>query len=419
MKMLLLLCACAYAKVQTGTITLGGGDAVPDNHWKYLSKFAYRIGTGKWSIRFKTVRPNLATPVPITADVYLDNNWEDLESLPGCNRTTHRRTTASVDLPVNGEWSKWVTGSLSQSIRPHVWYFAAHDCSNNLPVSTRIKFEFMASQEDGSQFSSEQTGTPFILGMQFVLYGIFTYFFAKSCRKFYVSFDGLHPVIWTLIAAVILNLIALFLEYVHVWSYASDGQGYKALNVIGQMSEILSQVVLSSLLILIALGYTLLHSSLGNLDIVIPVIFIVGIIHLLLVGFGKVKDDASYKFSENEGMVGWLLVTLRLALLAWFLWASSETRKVTGMNIQNFLRRFEIAGSIFFLSFPATLIISSYVVPPYERHRFLMIGLFALTFGAYIWLARLFLGRGQYFTVSTLSSSFLPGGLKTGVDKEE
>ena len=116
-----LLAAPALAKVTSGTITIGGGSIVPDNNWKYISKFAYKIGTGKWSVRFKTVRPHVTRPIPISADVYLDTNWEDIENLPPCERVQHRRTTGSVDIPVDGEWSKWVTGNLAQSIRPHVW----------------------------------------------------------------------------------------------------------------------------------------------------------------------------------------------------------------------------------------------------------------------------------------------------------
>jgi len=414
-----LLVSVVSGKVTTGTITLGGGGIVPDNNWKYISKFAYQIGTGKWSVRFKTIRPNVTRPITLSADVYLDTNWDDIESLPACERVSHRRTTGSVDLPVDGEWSKWVTGNLAQSIRPHVWYFVVQDCANNLAVSTRIKYEFTAIQEDGSHFSSEMSGTPSVLLLQLIFYSVFSYYFVQACRRFYVSFDGLHPVIWTLTSAVLLHLFAILLECIHLWSYSSDGQGFKALNVIGQMSESLSQVVLSSLLILIALGYTLLHSSLGNLDIVIPIVFIIGIVHLLLVGFGKIKDDASYKFSENEGVVGWLLASLRCALLAWFLWGSYETRKVSNMKIQTFLRRFEVAGALYFLSFPATLIISVYMIPNYGRHRFMVAGLFVISFASYVWLSRLFLGRGQYFSVSTLSSSFLPGGLKPGADRDE
>ena len=406
----------SFGKFQTGTITIGGGE---DNQWRYLSKFAYQVGTGKWSVRFKTIRPHVLRPTPLVADVYLDNDWEEVDSRDACSRSSLRRTTGTVDIPTNGEWSKWITGNLAQSIRPHVWYFAAVDCKNNFNVPTKIRFELTATQANGSKFSAEVSGVLGILLVEMFVYGVFSFFFLRACLKFYRSNDGLHPVIWTLAAAVVLHALGIFCEFLHLWDYSSDGQGLKALNVLGQMSEILSQVVLSSLLILIALGYTLLHSTIGNLDIVIPIVFIVGIVHLLLVGFGKIKDDASYKFSENEGIVGWLLVGLRVVLLAWFLWATHETKKGAGMQLLHFLRKFEFAGALYFLAFPATMLLTGFFFPPYSRHRAVVVGLFAMTLCGYLWLSKLFLGRGQYFKVSTLSSSFLPGGLKTGADKEE
>lgn len=35
------------------------------------------------------------------------------------------------------------------------------------------------------------------------------------------------------------------------------------------------------------------------------------VVHVLLVGFGKIKDDASYKFYENEGTTSLTTITCR------------------------------------------------------------------------------------------------------------
>merc|ERR1712045_634612 len=109
------------------------------------------------------------------------------------------------------------------------------------------------------------------------------------------------------------------------------------------MSEIfsmLSQITMTSLLILIGLGYTLLQSRIGELDLMIPLCFMVGVIHIMLVGFGKIKDDASYKYHENEGVVGWILVVMRLLLYAWFLWAVQPSASEGGMQLRRFLAQF-------------------------------------------------------------------------------
>jgi hypothetical protein len=182
----------------------------------------------------------------------------------------------------------------------------------------------------------------------------------------------------------------------------------------------LSQVIGTSLLILIALGYTLLHSKLGNLDVVIPVVFIIAVLHVLLVGFGKIKDDASYKFYENEGVVGWVLLVLRGLLLVWFVWAVKETAKEASNNSRmiDFLQKFLIAGIVYFLSYPLVFVITGLFVP-YFRYKVMTIGSFLMRFGSYLWMTKLFLSRGDYFQVSTLKNSFLPGGLIPGITKEE
>lgn len=180
----------------------------------------------------------------------------------------------------------------------------------------------------------------------------------------------------------------------------------------------LSQVTQTSLLILIALGYTLLQSKIGELDLMIPMCFMIGVIHIMLVGFGKIKDDASYKFHENEGVIGWILLGLRLLLYVWFLWAAQSSAQEGGFKIRCFLSQFRLAGTIYFLAYPAIFLLTQ-MFAPYLQHGIMSVGLMCMQAGSNVWLATLFLTRGEYFKVSTLSASVLPGGCKVGMVKEE
>merc|ERR1719313_962570 len=124
--------------------------------------------------------------------------------------------------------------------------------------------------------------------------------------------------------------------------YSDNGQGVKPLEVISEIFFMVAQVVQTSLLILIGLGYTLLQSKIGELDLMIPMSFMVGVIHIMLVGFGKIKDDAHYKYHENEGAVGWILLVIRLLLFAWFLWAVNSSSNEGGMGIKRFYFQFRL-----------------------------------------------------------------------------
>jgi hypothetical protein len=416
--LLLLVIFPSYSKFQSGTVTLGGD--LDEFKWKYISKFGYQIGSGSWAVRFKTIRPYVNREASLTADVFLDTEWDKVESEPNvCERYRHRRASGAVKLPQSGEWSQWINGTLSQSARPYVWYVAANDCKNTLGAPTRIKFEYIARQANGDEFSVEMIGSYWIALLELIFFGLLSRIVFLDCRRYIRTNETLHPVMITVVSMVALHFAAVICQFLHFRSYSYDGQGLKALDVIAEILNVLSQVIGTSLLILIGLGYTLLHSKLGNLDVVIPVVFIIGVLHVLLVGFGKIKDDASYKFYENEGVVGWVLLILRGLLLAWFVWAVKETRKEsTGIKMVHFLHTFLIAGVIYFLSYPLVFIITSLFVP-YMRYKVMHVGSFLMRFGSYIWMARLFLKRGEYYEVSTLKSSFLPGGVIPGITKEE
>lgn len=356
----------------------------------------------------------------ITADVFLDLEWDKVEQEEKvCDRHKFRRASGSIKLPSDGEWSEWISGTLSQSARPYIWYVAANDCKNELGSPTRLKFEFVARQGDGNEFSVEMIGCYTIVLIELLFFSVLSYRIYLECKKQLRSSDTLHPVILTVLSMVGLHFAAVICQFIHLHSYMWDGQGIKALDVIAEILNVLSQVIGTSLLILIALGYTLLHSKLGNLDVVIPVVFIIAVLHVLLVGFGKIKDDASYKFYENEGAVGWILLLLRVLLLAWFAWAIKETSKESSnQKLKHFLQKFLIAGVIYFLSYPLVFIITGLFVP-YVRYKIMMAGSFIMRFCSYLWMLKLFLMRGDYFEVSTLKSSFLPGGVVPGMTKEE
>lgn len=408
----------AKGKLQTGQIRLGG--AKKENSWKYVSKFGYGLGQGSYGFRVQLHMPkNIVNDANLHLAVYLDEDWDKVESTDDvCARGELARQSRDITVNQAGEWGDWVSGNLHQSVRPHIWYFALHDCDNSLQNFThRLKFEFTAKQDDESEFSIEMR---YMLAANLIcLFGFsaFGYVFCTKARSFFRS-AGVHPVVWTLATAIALQYLAQVLHTIHLYKYNGDGQGLKACEVLSEIMFMLSQVIQTSLLILIALGYTLLQSKIGELDLMIPMCFMVAVIHMMLVGFGKIQDDASYKYHENEGAVGWVLLVMRLLLYIWFLWAVQSTASEGGMRLRGFCMQFRAAGSLYFLAYPCILLITKQFAP-YLQHGILSMGLMLMQMGSNLWLSSLFLRKSEYFKVSTLSSSFLPGGSRVGVDKEE
>eukprot|EP00927_Polykrikos_kofoidii_P031008 TRINITY_DN26675_c0_g1_i1.p1 TRINITY_DN26675_c0_g1~~TRINITY_DN26675_c0_g1_i1.p1 ORF type:complete len:496 (-),score=59.80 TRINITY_DN26675_c0_g1_i1:163-1491(-) len=409
----------ANAKLQSGSLRISG--IRQENHWKYVSKFGFGTGTGKYSFKLKLHQPKtLAEDTNLEFTMYYDEEWYRVESEKSpCEKIKHARRNQNVMLKANGEWGEEVTGSFTASGGPKILYFALTDCSASLQNFThRLKFQFSAQQDSGSEFSIEMAG---ILRLnEFWLCGFFAFMFVfcKRAMKFSDSAGSIHPVIWTLGIGMLLQCIAHIFHTVHLFAYSYDGQGLKALEVLSEVLFMVSQVMQTSLLILIGLGYTLLQSKIGELDIIIPMCFMLGIIHILLVGFGKLRDDASYKYHENEGPVGWILMILRLLLYAWFLWAVGSSSSEGSAGVKRFYEKFRIAGSIYFLSYPSIFLLTKWFAPC-SQYTVMSFGLMSMQMGSNIWLSTLFLTRGDYYKVSTLSASDLPGGCKIGVVKEE
>lgn len=407
------------AKLQAGTLRISGPKR--QNHWKYLSKFGYGIGTGTFQVRIQLHQPkSIQAEVKLKFEVFLDEDWPEVEAIEDvCERPKRARQKRDIVVNPTGEWGKWINGTLSQNVRPHIWYFALSDCDGALQNFThRVRFEFRATQAGGSEFSIEMRWM--LLANVIFLLGFMAYiwFFAKHAIVFFKSAGSIHPVIWVLSIGVFVQFVAQAFHTLHLWRYSYDGDGIKPLEVLSEILFMLSQVLQTSLLILIALGYTLLQSRIGELDLMIPMCFMVGVIHIMLVGFGKIKDDASYKYHENEGVVGWILLVIRLLLYVWFLWAVQSSANEGGWKVRHFLQQFRAAGSIYFLAYPGIFLVTK-CFAPYLQHSVMSIGLMIMQAGSNVWLAVLFLTRGEYFKVSTLSASDLPGGIKVGMVKEE
>jgi len=412
----------AKAKHQFGTLRLGGLKS--PNKWKYVSKFAYGIGAGQYAIRVKLTRPRtLHDEANMSLEFYLDEKWPDAEAIKDpCERRKLVHFTSELIVNNRGKWGPWSNGTCSQRVRPHVWFVAVSECneSHGMPSSRHtLEFEFHARQENGSHFGVEmhwmlESNMIYLIG-----FTLFLYRFRVAVSAFLRSAGSIHTVIWTLTAAMVLQYVAQCCHTLHLWVFRYNGAGLWGLDLVSEMLLMVAQVIQSSLLILIALGYTLLQSTVGDLDLMLLVSSPLGVIHIIIVAMSKLGDGHSYKFHENEGVFGWVLLTLRLLLYIWFMWAVRSTASTGGMNIKSFLLgQFQTAGSLYFLAYPL-IFVATQQFAPYWQHFVLTTGLMIMQMGSNFWLASLFLQRGEYFKVSTLNASLLPGGARVGVDKEE
>jgi len=370
----------------------------------------YAIGEGHYRMRTR-LREGFQRPEAPYLDfhVFLDEQWGDAEALSSCSlKSAKAKRTQPLYLGEAGEWSAWAVGTLVQKMRPHIWYFAVSDCNQDLGGSSlSFDYEIQLTQVDDSEFSVEMRGMLTWNFLALVGLSAFIACYWVRCCSFVESAGGLHQVIWALTAAISLQFVAQVLHTLHLWRYQVDGTGMQTLDLMSEVLFMLSQVVQTTLLIAIGMGYTLFPSRDDRMIIVKCIALLSLVIHAALVSFGKLQDESACKFHENEGAVGWVLMTVRLLLLSWFLFATQASQQQGGPQLHDFLHRFRLAGVIYFLAYPLLFVVVQ-VFAPYLQHPIMQVGLLVMQTASVMWLAKLFLSRGTYFKVSVLSSSLLP-----------
>lgn len=409
--------ALLEGKVQKGVLKFTGN--VDDTkNWQFLSKFGYGLGDSEYMIRFR-LPESIEGPTPHQAKLalILDEEWlQALDHVGRCNaRNTVARRIEEISLEKErGRWSDWKSGMISQSVRPHIWYFVASLCDEDFSNEAfHLEYEVQMAQSDKSEFSVEMKG---MMTWNLVVLTCLVTFLVRHCsrcREFASSAGHLHPVIWALSTSILLQFSAQSLHTLHLLKYQSNGTGILFLDWLSEVLFMFSQVVQTTLLIAIAMGYTLLPSRNSCIDVVRAIAGMSFFVHAALVSFGKMQEESASKFHENEGAVGWVLLSVRLMLFGWFAFSIQASQQEGGLRLHAFLQKFRAAGSLYFLAYPILFVVVQ-IFAEYLRHPIMQIGLISIQSASNVCLAELFLSRGTYFKVSSLSSSLLPGSYGLG-----
>eukprot|EP00929_Paragymnodinium_shiwhaense_P064330 TRINITY_DN32215_c0_g1_i1.p1 TRINITY_DN32215_c0_g1~~TRINITY_DN32215_c0_g1_i1.p1 ORF type:complete len:447 (+),score=40.60 TRINITY_DN32215_c0_g1_i1:77-1417(+) len=417
-----MACQCVCKQI-SGTVQLGGDEEA--DHWKYVSKFGYAIGSGTFKFRLR-LRERSAMQAQnesatVDMDLYLDEDWDAVLSSGPCSRgrdsegsiTGLAKQARRLEMPYeSSEWTEWYGGKVRQSIRTHVWLFALSSCIDRAARYT-VDYEFIMLQFDGSEFSFELR---YMLPVHVIVLVVLLGFLLRFCMR-WLSFRKMtgttHPVIGVLAVAVTLQWTAQALHTIHLLRYRMDGRGAVTGEIFAEVCFQLSQVMSATLLIAIGQGYTLLDmTSKKRAAAVVPTAIVVGVVHIGVVLLAKLEgEESSDKYHAHEGLVGWVLVGIRLCLYVWFQLGSSSLRSRAGMKLESFLQSFSLLGSLYFLAHPVLFLIV-HAFAPYLRHPVLQIGLLSVQTTAVFCLADLFLNcRSIYHELSELGASALPGGM--------
>merc|ERR1719379_112649 len=126
----------------------------------------------------------------------------------------------------------------------------------------------------------------------------------------------------------------------HLIKYRADGEGIWTFDAMAEVFFMVSQVGLSTLLIAIAQGYTLLLDMNCSFDSSRLAFVATLAAHAALVCYSKLGEGtSSHRHHKNDGPVGWAILVIRLGLFCWFSRSARATKELGGLRLREFMNQ--------------------------------------------------------------------------------
>jgi hypothetical protein len=286
----------------------------------------------------------------------------------------------------------------------------------------------------------------------------FAGYFASKAKQQFTQYGQVHLVVILLGSAFALQMASVFFELCHLHVFRSDGKGLRwrhsffPADFFAELTQGLSELLLSFLLLALACGWTLSAEEFGfssagggagtaSTGIIIafskpaqlaksvtPASLLAAFLFVSQVGLelaGRAYEDNFNQFHDEDHLPGHLLQMMRVVLCVLF-WAglSSTMKSHTNKDVAVFLRQLLVFGTLWYLAFPVLVMYCNVFVAPFNRHMVITVGSIMCQTVAIASLSLLFLGKSTYQKVSSLSkmgtigsmSSIGPSNAKVCVD---
>ena len=178
-----------------------------------------------------------------------------------------------------------------------------------------------------------------------------------------------------ILIALYLQLSSVFMKFLHLWFYSSNGYGMVGFDILSLICQMLAEFSMACLLMLFAYGWTLSFQEIdwdSNLEIYIPVGSIMIALHLVLAAMTYIDFDAYHKYHDFAGVQGIVLLLLRLILFVYYIYCFQSNKKGIPKRSQDIYRAFLFMGCTYFLIVPCC-VLASYLLPAFNRQFYFTI----------------------------------------------
>lgn len=275
-----------------------------------------------FNVKARLVKPynNPGDQFKVDVIFYDDDLWEKALSTGDCtSKRQMRKMRSEILVNGSGEWSEVQNQFTLANDGTKMWYIAVADCEGfthgRYPAMPKIEFQ-IEMKNAGSHFSEEENGS---VTMGFIMNILILALFGKTIRDFYKDFKTEHtwenPLLFLLVG-ILGDYGSYFFNLVHNLVFMYDGEGFFIFKIFEDLSYMSAQVIIIWLLLMIGYGWTIKYKTVDEKDIYIIILLFVLMIHLMIVALVYVDNDEYHKYHNFSGIQGFIIVLLRLVMLA-------------------------------------------------------------------------------------------------------
>eukprot|EP00854_Cymbomonas_tetramitiformis_P000718 gene718-1182_t len=240
---------------------------------------------------------------------------------------------------------------------------------NGYVTATRLQLTFTNGEGWSTKhFSADEQGIVVVIIVFFILQFILV-MCSIYVRMTLMKLNKFHHTVKLLGISVLITYMARFFDMIHWCKYANDGEGARGLHVAAMWFSGLAETTLLLLVILVAKGWSICCrkiSATGRTKIAVYTTVYLLTWTVLLIWYEHGMSDANVVYIYHC-VPGYLIVTLRVAGVAWLGYATFVTLNKYKMK-RRFFKKFLMLFSLWLISLPIIVLIAL-AIPTWTRYR--------------------------------------------------
>jgi len=252
-------------------------------------------------------------------------------------------------------------------IRPHFWYVVISNCGGTSQMEFEYEMEF--TNGGGSwdvQFSYDEQSVP---QMYLFFWLLFTIGLTIHLRGVWILRQqaAFHPIIRLLTSSIVLETVSELCLFIHYAVYKTNGIGAPGLEGLGEILNMISQLVFMFLLLLLAKGWAITKTEVSDKKFLIVMVSAFLLAYITMFIWENVGQDPASTLYVYESAPGIIILVLRALTLLWFLFELRRTHlEEDNPEKRRFYIIFGISYTLWFLALPFIVLLAVLFAPWYR-----------------------------------------------------